>query len=144
MIAAGHDVDPTDGIAEMARKAETLLERPVRVMRFEDLDAVEAYDAVWAHASLLHVPRKTLPAILCKIRNALRPGGLHHATYKAGGQEGRDRYGRYFNFLSGEQAIAMYDRVGPWASLSVTDYLGGGHETDVQIPWIAVTARKPG
>lgn len=143
MIAAGHHVDPTDGVPEIARKAEALLQRPVRVMRFEDLDAQDAYDAVWANASLLHVARPALPGILGKIRNALRPGGLHHATYKAGGQEGRDRQGRYFNYLSSEQASEMYERAGPWSSVKVTEYLGGGYEAGGQMPWVAVMARKP-
>jgi uroporphyrinogen decarboxylase len=36
----------------MAAKAEARIGRPVRVLRFEEIDAVAAYDAVWAHASL--------------------------------------------------------------------------------------------
>jgi hypothetical protein len=47
MIAAGFKVDPTDGTPEIARKAEERLGQPVRVMRFDELDAVETYDAVW-------------------------------------------------------------------------------------------------
>ena len=53
MIEQGFDVDPTDGVAAMARAAEERLGRPVRVMRFDELDAVEDYDAVIANASLL-------------------------------------------------------------------------------------------
>jgi SAM-dependent methyltransferase len=41
MIAAGFDVDPTDGTPEIARKAEERLGRRVRVMRFDELDALE-------------------------------------------------------------------------------------------------------
>jgi len=77
MIAAGHHVDPTDGVLEIALKAEELLKIPVRVMRFEELDASAVYDAVWAIASLLHVPRPALPSILTKVRQSLKPGGLH-------------------------------------------------------------------
>lgn len=73
---------------------------PVGVMRFEELSAVDVYDAIWANASPLHMPRSELPAILAKVRCALEPGSLHHATYKGGGHEGRDTYGTYFNFLS--------------------------------------------
>jgi SAM-dependent methyltransferase len=143
MIAAGHHVDPTDGVPEIAGKAEELLRIPVRVMRFEELDASAVYDAVWANASLLHVPRPALPAILMKIREALKPGGLHHATYKGGGQEGRDRHGRYFNYLSSDEVVQMYERSGSWEILSVSDYLGGGYDSGVQGPWVAIMARKP-
>jgi SAM-dependent methyltransferase len=142
MMAAGHHVDPTDGVPEIARQAEELLKVPVRVMRFEDLDASAAYDAVWANASLLHIPRLGLPSILTKIRAALKPGGLHHATYKGGGQEGRDRHGRYFNYLSSSEVVEMYARSGQWEILSVSDYLGGGYDPGVEGPWVAIMARK--
>ena len=58
MIKAGFDVEPTDGTPEIALKAEERLARKVRVMRFVELDSNEEYDAVWANASLLHVPRR--------------------------------------------------------------------------------------
>lgn len=143
MMAAGHLVDPTDGTAEIAHKAEQLLQVPVRVMRFDQLNVFEVYDAVWANASLLHVPRPALPSILEKIRNALKPGGLHHATYKAGGKEGRDRNGRYFNYLSPDEVIRMYETSGTWEFLSVSDYLGGGYDTTVRGPWVAALVKKP-
>lgn len=56
-IAVGFDVDPVDGLAEIAAKAEARLGRSMRVRRFGELEAVEAFDAVWASASLLPVPR---------------------------------------------------------------------------------------
>lgn len=143
MIAAGHRVDPTDGSSSVARKAEELLGVPVRVMRFEDLDACEDYDAVWASASLLHVPRAALPSILSRVRSALKPGGLHLASYKAGGREGRDSHGRYFNYLSRDQVMEMYERSGEWEMISVSEYTGGGFDRGAQGPWVAVLARRP-
>jgi SAM-dependent methyltransferase len=143
MIAAGFDVDPTDGTPEIARKAEERLGRRVRVMRFDELDALESYDAIWASASLLHVPRSSLPQILALVFKALKPGGLHFASYKGGGAEGRDRYGRYFNYLSREDVTEAYRRSGPWEVVSVTEYLGGGYDGQ-QGPWVAVTVRRPG
>lgn len=143
MVLAGHQVDPTDGSPGIARKAEELLQIPVRVMRFEELDARKEYDAVWANASLLHVPRAGLPLILSRIRAALKPGGLHHATYKAGGREGRDSHGRYFNYLSHDEVVDMYERSGRWEILSVSEYLGGGYDPGVQGPWVAILAKRP-
>ena len=64
MIARGFDVTPTDGSPEMAEVASRRLGRPVRTLLFHDLDAVEAYDGVWANACLLHVPRSTCPVFL--------------------------------------------------------------------------------
>ena len=48
----------------MARQAEAQLGRPVRVMRFEELDERQAYDGVWANACLLHAPFPPLPGVL--------------------------------------------------------------------------------
>lgn len=142
MIAAGFDVDPTDGTPEIARKAEERLGRAVRVMGFDELDAVETYDAVWANASLLHVPRSSLPQVLARVSRALKPGGLHFASYKGGDIEGRDNHGRYFNFLSREELIAIYNRSAPWEIESIIEYIGGGYEGK-HGPWVAITVRKP-
>ena len=142
MIAAGFDVDPTDGTPEIAQKAEERLGRCVRVMRFDELEAREVYDAIWASASLLHVPRSSLSKILALVFEALKPGGLHFASYKGGGAEGRDRYGRYFNYLSREDITEAYRRSGPWKVVSVTEYLGGGYDGR-QGPWVAVIVRRP-
>jgi SAM-dependent methyltransferase len=141
MLARGFDVDPTDGTAEMAAKAEARIGRPVRVLRFEEIDPVAAYDAVWAHASLLHAPRRALPGVLGAIHRALRPGGLHFANYKSGDAEGRDRFGRYFNYPSREELAEAYARSAAWEVLATEEGMGGGYDGR-QGPWIAMTLRK--
>lgn len=88
MAKCGFDVDATDGTAEIAAQAAMRLGRPVRVMRFDELDCITEYDAVIASASLLHVPRAGLPGILQRIWTALTPGGWHLASFKGGGSEG--------------------------------------------------------
>jgi len=142
MLAAGFDVEPTDGTPEIARQAEARLGRKVRVMRFGELEALAAYDAVWANASLLHVPRESLPEVLGRVFRALKPGGLHFASYKGGGREGRDGHGRYFNYLSRDELIEAYDRSASWEVDSVVEYVGGGYE-GTQGPWVAITVRRP-
>lgn len=143
MLARGFDVDPTDGSDAMARQAEVRLGRPVRVVRFDTLEAVEAYDGVWASASLLHAPRMALPDILARIFRALKPGGAHFATYKTGEAEGRDGLGRYFNYLSADEIEAAYRGAADWESLDLEAYEGGDYEGGRR-PWIAITVRKPG
>ncbi len=141
MLQRGFRVEPTDCVPEIAKKAEERIGIPVRVMRFDQLDALDAYDAVWANASLLHVPAAGLSDILSHVHRALKPGGLHFANYKAGGREGRDRYGRLFNYLSLEQLHAAYVASGPWAVLASEEYVGGGYEGGTG-PWVAITVRK--
>ncbi len=142
MIAEGFEVDPTDGTPEMAQQAEERLNRRVRVMCFDELNAVEVYDAIWAHASLLHLSRNSLPQILALVLKALKPGGLHFASYKGGGAEGRDKYGRYFNYLSREQVTKAYRQSGPWEAVSLDEFWDGGYDGQ-QGPWVAVTVRMP-
>lgn len=141
MLARGYDVEPTDGSAAIAAKAEQRLGRSVRVMRFDDLSSVETYDAVWASASLLHVPIERLDAVLGRIFRSLKPGGLHFASYKAGVAPGRDEVGRYFNYPDRAGLTAAYSRAGDWEVLSAVEYLGGGYEGG-QGPWIAITVRR--
>ena len=93
MEALGFSVEPSDGVPEMAAQAETRLGRPVRVMRFDELDAVEAYDGVVAAYSLLHVPRAGLVGILERVWRALKPGGWHVATYKTAGAKAATGWG---------------------------------------------------
>ncbi len=48
LITAGFNVTPTDGTPEMAAIAEKQLGRPVKVLLFDDIADVAAYDGVWA------------------------------------------------------------------------------------------------
>ena len=141
MILRGFDVDPTDGVAEMAAIAEQRLNRDVRVMRFDELATVEAYDAVIANASLLHAPTEGLPAIFTSIWAALRPGGWHFATFKTGGASGYDRHGRYYNYLSRAEAKALYRDAGDWTSIDFDEWPGAGYFSEPAM-WLKVIARK--
>jgi SAM-dependent methyltransferase len=143
MLRLGFAVDATDGSPEMAREAGKRLGRPVRVMAFDALDADAAYDAVWANACLLHVPMADLPGVLGRIHNALKPGALFHAGYKAGAGEGRDGLGRYYNFPDRDGLAAAYAKAGEWAGLVMESSRGKGYD-GVETPWLHVQARKPG
>lgn len=143
MISAGLDVDATDGTPALAREASRRLGRPVRVMRFDQLAAANAYDGVWASACLLHVPRAGLPDVLAAIHRALKPGGVHFASYKATGQEGADRLGRWYNQLEAVDLVHAYRRAGDWEVLSLDQRIAGGYD-GVEVPWIGITVRKQG
>ncbi|WP_088310449.1 class I SAM-dependent methyltransferase [Novosphingobium sp. B 225] len=143
MEARGFVVDPTDGVPEMAAQAEARLRRPVRVMRFDELDAVELYDGIVAAYSLLHVPREGLVEVLARIWRALQPGGWHVATYKTAGGEGRDRLGRYYNYPTETELRACYDQAGSWARVETETGEGRGYEGGVS-RFVMITLRKAG
>ncbi|WP_370191527.1 class I SAM-dependent methyltransferase [Qipengyuania sp.] len=136
----GFDLDATDGTPAMVKKANERFAVGARVMRFDELEAIAAYDAVWAHACLLHVARADLPAVLAAIRRALRPGGWHFANYKLGDGEGRDPLGRLTN-LPDELWIERAYRDSAFELVSSERYPGEGAD-GVQRDWHALTLRK--
>jgi SAM-dependent methyltransferase len=119
MLARGFDVRATDGSPEMAAVASRCLGRPVDTLLFHDLDALEAYDGVWANACLLHVPRDELAKILALIWRALKPEGVFYASYKAGDADGRDTLNRYYNYPSPDWLRTNYTSAGNWSSLEI-------------------------
>lgn len=98
-LSKGFTVTPVDGSGEicLAAKANTGLE--VRQLLFKDLDYIEAFDAVWACASLLHVPSRELPHIFALIHRALKEEGLFYCSFKYGSFEG-ERNGRFFTDMT--------------------------------------------
>ncbi len=146
MTRLGYRVTPTDGSPAMAAQAERRLGRPVRVLRFDELDADAAYDAVfdaiWANASLLHVRPAALPGVLAAVRRALKPGGRFFASYKLGEGEGRDKFGRYFSFPPEAELRQAYAAAGPWANVETEAAHGVGLE-GVPRDWLAFTVRRP-
>lgn len=140
MLALGFDVTPSDGTPEMASAAAQRLGRPVKVLLFDDIEGTAVYHGVWANACLLHVPRSDLAGIIAKIRNVLQPGGIFYASYKAGKAEGRDRFGRYYNYPSAEWLSLAYDAA-IWRSVEIEEASGSGYD-GLPTDWLHVTATK--
>ncbi|XSC46924.1 class I SAM-dependent methyltransferase [Bradyrhizobium sp. RDT10] len=143
MLARGFDVRATDGSPEMADIASKHLGRTVETLLFHDLDEVAAYDAVWANACLLHVPRPELADVLARIWRALRPAGVFYASYKAGDGDGRDTLNRYYNYPSPDWLRATYAEAGNWNSLSIESGEVRGFD-DKMASMLFVVAQKSG
>ena len=94
-LQRGYLVDAIDGSSEMCRLASELCNIQVKCMDFTELNDVNKYDAIWACASLLHVAKKQLPAVLIKMRDALVIAGVMYISFKYGDYEG-ERNGRFF------------------------------------------------
>ncbi len=140
MIERGFAVDPTDGIPAMVTKANERHNIGARLMRFDELDSIHAYHAVWAHACLLHCPRDQLLDVLIRIHRALIPSGIHYASYKLGDGEGRDLLGRLHNFPRPEWLRYNYERAG-FHIVQCDIFEGEGSDGTVR-DWMALTARK--
>lgn len=138
MAAAGHRVQAWDASAAMAALAATRPGVTARQASFDDLDAEDAYDGVWANFSLLHAPRADVPRHLSAIARALKPGGLVHVAVKEGTGEARDSLGRLYTYFTEAELAALLTRAG----LAPGPFARGQDKglDGVVAPWISVTA----
>jgi SAM-dependent methyltransferase len=84
--AAGHAVTGLDPSAEMrricrARLGEGVALRADRIEAFADPSG--SWDAIWAMASLLHVPAMCHAEVIARLHGALAPGGRLYLCLKA-------------------------------------------------------------
>jgi mutator protein MutT len=93
----GYTVTAVDGSAEVAACAERAIGQPIGVTTFQELSYSNAFDGVWASASLLHCPRAHILDVLSRIGLALKPDGIAYLSFKWGEDETVDERGRYFN-----------------------------------------------
>lgn len=113
---AGYAVTAADASAAMVQLASARLGRPAIHASFTELAFRDAFDGVWACASLLHVPRAELCDALARLRRALKPDGILYASFKYGaGEEFRE--GRWFNDYDEPSFTALIDRCGGWRLL---------------------------
>lgn len=140
MIQRGLRVDATDGSRAMVNRAGQTLGRRVRLLRFHELDAEAAYDAVLASACLIHVARAGLPDVLARIHRALRPAGWHFASYKLGESEGRCRHGRLHNFPDRSWIEGAYREAG--LTVVKSEVFRGAGADGTTRDWTAITLRK--
>lgn len=122
MRTEGFEAEAWDGaeaMVDLAREAGV----PARQAQFEDLDADNHYDGIWANFSLLHAERAALPGILARIARALRSGGCLHLGMKIGTGAARDRLGRFYTYYSLDELTGLLADAG----LTVKTYrLGEG------------------
>jgi SAM-dependent methyltransferase len=141
MLRLGYDVTPTDGSPEMARQAETVLRRPVLVLEFSEIEGEARFDGVWAHACLLHVPADFLGEFLRRIYGVLASPGVLFANSKAGTAEGRDRFGRYYNYPSFDSLRKIFETAAGWTSLEIARSSGRGYD-ETPVTWLNCVATK--
>lgn len=95
-LQKGYKVTAVDGSKELCKIASKNIGQDVICQLFNELDAVNEFDGVWACASLLHLPTNELKQTLKRVEKALKKDGYFYASFKYGDFEGK-RDGRYFN-----------------------------------------------
>ncbi len=91
----GYQVEAFDASPVMVELAREHTGLPVQLMTFADVDWKEEFDGIWCCASLLHVPAVELPAVMQRLADALKPGGVWYVSFKYGDGE-REVDGRRF------------------------------------------------
>lgn len=124
-LEKGYRVEATDGSAELCRAAAEYTGIPVEQMLFEELDAKEKYDGIWACSSILHLDKKALCSVLKKMAAALKEKGVIYTSFKYGEFEG-ERSGRYFTDFTKE---------------SFEEYMGNVPELQMEDCWITGDVR---
>ena len=133
-------VDAVDASAEMVQLANETFNLAARQAVFNDIDASEIYDAVWANFSLLHATTDDLPKVIAALHRALKPHGVFHIAMKQGEGSARDKLGRYYSYYSQAELNEMLTEAG----FVVEDIQTGeltGLAGDLE-PWIALLVRK--
>ena len=107
----GHHVIGVDNSPKMIELARARAKGALFILSdIETFDYQEsAYDGVWASASLLHISKAMLPAVLNKIWKSLKPGGPFYFSMKEGrGErvEADQRYGgveKFWNYVQEDE-----------------------------------------
>ena len=102
----GYLVDAIDGSVELCRLASEYTGITVRNMLFQELNEKEKYDGIWACASILHLNKQEIQAVLRKMLAALKADGIIYTSFKYGDFEGM-RNGRYFTDFTEESFAAL-------------------------------------
>ncbi|MGS2721007.1 NUDIX domain-containing protein [Paraglaciecola aestuariivivens] len=111
-LGQGYRVTALDGSAELARYAEKIINQPVVVSLYQDMDFEELFDGVWACASLLHCPKAQMGSVFLNIYKALKVDGVLYASFKWGNNESSDERGRFFNNYTSENLVSLINGVG--------------------------------
>lgn len=98
-LAQSFQVEAIDGSEELCKLASEYTGIPVKHMLFQELDAVEQYDGIWACSSILHLPLEELSSVLEKMARALKDHGIIYTSFKYGNFSG-ERNGRYFTDMT--------------------------------------------
>ena len=110
-LEQGHEVYSMDPSEEMIKHGEEIgLPHLIRGQA-QDLHEKEAYDGIWACASLLHVPYEDLKEVFRRCRTALKPEGIMYASFKVGDYDGI-RSGRHYTDMNIDRAEELIKDTG--------------------------------
>lgn len=111
-IDMGYRVDAFDASSELVSRASSYTGLDVKLALFDDVTAIEQYDAIWCCASLLHVPEAELPDTLDKLAKSLKIAGTWYVSFKYGDSQ-REKDGRMFTDMNEERLSKLIASIPP-------------------------------
>lgn len=98
----------------------------------------QAFDGVFANASLFHIPSQELPRVLSELHKALRPGGILFSSDPRGEGEGwsGQRYGHYMEL---DASKAYLEEAGFEV---IKHYYRPSGKPRWEQPWLAIVSRR--
>nr|WP_321261483.1 class I SAM-dependent methyltransferase [uncultured Sphaerochaeta sp.] len=111
----GYQVEAFDLSESMVKAACELTGLPVRQLSFQQMDYKNAFDGIWACASLLHVPMEELPLVFERMVVALKEQGVLYCSFKLQAEDFQ-REGRHFTCFTTDAFRQFVDEL-PWFSL---------------------------
>jgi SAM-dependent methyltransferase len=130
-------IDASDALVTLAREFSGA---PCFRIRLEDVNFNSEFDAVWACASLLHLPKATVIPVLQQLRRPLVSGGVLFVSVQIGAGESVSPDGRFFAYYDPNELVSLLEISGftaleQWTS---EDLLLSRRS----IRWLNVIARK--
>jgi 2-polyprenyl-3-methyl-5-hydroxy-6-metoxy-1,4-benzoquinol methylase len=95
----GFNVEAIDASSEMVKRSRMATGLDVQLKRFDQIDAIKRYDAIWCCASLLHVPENDLIQTMKVLARSLKPNGIWYMSFKYGNEQ-RENNGRLFTDMN--------------------------------------------
>lgn len=138
----GYDVTPLDASEEMCKLAEIHTDLDVLQMDFREMEFDDAFDGIWACASLIHIPKKEFPEMLGRISEALKRDGVVYMSFHRGDFEGfiGERYFSDYTEKEMERMIEESKRLNLIKMWETEDKgYSSSHEDGI---WLNVLARK--
>lgn len=112
----GYKVTAFDASETLCKLASELLNQTVECMRFNEMKRQGEFDAVWACASLLHVPRVELSDSISALISSLKPDGVMYCSFKLGDEE-RESGGRFFTDMTEGNFRSLMHEISPEAEV---------------------------
>lgn len=122
-------------------------EVPVYVADMHDLSEIPGvYDAIFAQASLLHIPKAEVPSVLAELAKKLKRGGYLHIAVKGIKSDGKEEnivsdnsfgyeYKRFFSFFTMDELKEQFARVDIECVWEYAEVVGRAN-------WLQIIGRK--